>query len=274
MKSFKKFCLLPPLLLTLHFFTTSTAKPTQPSFCGNIRIQTAFSLQNSMESSMLNRMTVCKSQKLYFRTTLGLFPISSIDYTSKILTISHPASCSSSLQFVSPSLLSAGFPTPTPNSLLLFNCSDQRHPISLFIRNCTKRFHGCRVSSQVHEKELGLASSCLLIDDLEKLNMGFEPKELNCSHYSRVYRDSSGDDDGDGGFELGTRISFEVPGHVPDICKECEKSNGDCGVGLRCICHPKECKDKVLSMGGSKSPLGTILFSLISFTMMLSFIVS
>ncbi|CBI17076.3 unnamed protein product, partial [Vitis vinifera] len=104
--------------------------------------------------------------------------------------------------------------------------------------------------------------------------MGFEPKELNCSHYSRVYRDSSGDDDGDGGFELGTRISFEVPGHVPDICKECEKSNGNCGVGLRCICHPKECKDKVLSMGGSKSPLGTILFSLISFTMMLSFIVS
>ena len=232
MQSSKKFYLLPPLLLTLHFFTSSVAKSTQASFCGDNRIQASSSLQNSTESSILNHMTVCKFQKLYFRTTVGLFPISSIDYTNKILTVSHP-SCSSSLKFISPSLLSAGFPTPTPNSVLLFNCSGRRHP---FIRNCTKLFRGCRVSFQLHEIDLGSAA-CLLIDDLEKLNKGFEPKELNCSHYSRVYRDSSGD----GGFELGTRISFEIPDHVPNICKECEKSNGNCGVGLRCICHPKEC---------------------------------
>lgn len=227
MNSWKKLCLLPPLLLTLHFFTS------QASFCGDIRIQEPLiSLQNSTKSSLLNHITVCKSQKLYFRTTLGLFPISSINYTSKILTISHPP-CSSSLQFISPLLLSAGFPTPTPNSILLFNCSTRSHS---FISNCSKFLHACRVSSQIRGKDH--ESACLLIDHLDKLNMGFEAKdELNCSHYRRVYKDASGD----GGFVLGTRISFEVPDHVPNICKECEKSNGNCGVGLRCICHPKEC---------------------------------
>lgn len=167
MQSFEKSCLvvLHALLLILHSCTSSIATPThQASFCGDIRIQTPFSIQNSMESSMLNHMTVCQSQKLYFRTTLGLFPISTVNCTSKMLTISHPW-CSSSLQFVSPSLLSAGFPTSTPNSLVLFNyCSDQSRGISLFIRNCTERFQACRVSTQAHEKELGLASSCVLVD--------------------------------------------------------------------------------------------------------------
>ncbi|CAJ1956092.1 unnamed protein product [Sphenostylis stenocarpa] len=40
---------------------------------------------------------------------------------------------------------------------------------------------------------------------------------------------------------LGTWMSFDVPNHVEDLCKECEKPNGDCGVGLKCLCHAKEC---------------------------------
>ncbi|KAK8601730.1 hypothetical protein V6N12_051557 [Hibiscus sabdariffa] len=154
-------------------------------------------------------MIRCKSQKLYFRTSLGLFPISSIDYTSKTLSVSH-STCSSSEQFVSPTLLSAGFPSPPqPNSLLLFNCSQERHPPASFISNCT-RLH----------------------------------------IYKRVHRRSLSDEDYEG-VDLGTRISFDVPDHVPDFCNECKKPNGNCGVGLKCICHAKECKDKVLSAAGS-----------------------
>ncbi|KAK9279832.1 hypothetical protein L1049_013514 [Liquidambar formosana] len=273
MQTSKKFP-LHLLLLTLNFyFTSSTAQHTPTSFCGKFRIQTPFLVQNSIESSPLNRMILCKAQKLYFRTSLGLFAISSIDYTSKILTISHP-SCSSSRHFVSPSLLSAGFPSPPqPNSLLLFNCSNQTYPMSAFSRNCTHS-HGCGASFEIQEQGLEGTSSCLLVDDLGKLDMGFHPKDLNCSHYSRVYRNSSGFDDKEG-FELGTRISFEIPDHVPDICNECEKPNGNCGVGLRCICHPKECKDKVISAGVSMNPSGNIQFSLLSFfVVVLSFMVS
>ncbi|KAE8693028.1 Detected protein of unknown function [Hibiscus syriacus] len=113
-------------------------------------------------------MILCKSQKLYFRTSVGQFPISSIDYTSKTLTVFH-SSCSSSEQFVSPTLLSAGFPSPPhPNSLLLFNCSHKGNPAAAFIRNCS-RLHMCRAASEVPH-------SCLVVEDTENLDPIFIQK--------------------------------------------------------------------------------------------------
>ncbi|OVA05942.1 hypothetical protein BVC80_1707g47 [Macleaya cordata] len=219
------------------FFFPSVSQTNSTSLCGKIRIQTPFSLQNSIGSSPLSQMLLCKSQKLYFRTSLGLFPVSSIDYKAKTLTISH-TSCSSSLHFVSPSLLSAGFPSSEPNSLLLFNCLKHRKPMSSFSHNCTS-FYGCRALSESLEQP----SSCWFVDDSEKLELGFDPKDLNCSHYSRIYKNSSSSSSSSFGekYELGTRISFEVPDHIPNICDECRKPEGNCGVGLRCICYPKEC---------------------------------
>ncbi|KAF8397875.1 hypothetical protein HHK36_016800 [Tetracentron sinense] len=256
MQPIKKTILLYFLILNLTFCSPSTAQPTSTRFCGKMKIQTPFSLKNSSQDTPLNRMLLCKSQKLYFRTSLGLFSVSSIDYRAKTLTISHP-SCSSSLHFVSPSLLSAGFPSPPqPNSLLLFNCLSQRNLISPILHNCT-HFNGCSALSVTQEKDQA-PSSCLLVDDSDKLEMSFDPKALNCSHYSRVYWDSSSLDEG---VELGTRISFDIPDHIPNVCDECNKAQGNCGVGLRCICHPKECKDKVYSRGISMDPVGNTLFS-------------
>lgn len=238
------------LLLTLNFFTPA-AKQTPTNFCGKIRNQTPFN------------MTLCKSEKLYFRTSLGLFQISSIDYTNKLLTISHPT-CSSATHFVSPSVLTSGFPSPQPkNSLILFNCSNNNHPLSPFTRNCSQ-FDFCRAGSAKHQEEnIPESSSCLVLDDLENMGSGMDMKGLNCSHYIRVYRNSLNGVE-DNGYELGTRISFDIPDHVPNICDECKKEHGNCGVGLRCICHPEQCKDKVISVGGSGNPFGNILLSLLS----------
>ncbi|RZC78783.1 hypothetical protein C5167_003889 [Papaver somniferum] len=88
------------------------------------------------------------------------------------------------------------------------------------------------------------SSSCWLIDDSEKLEIGFDPKDFNCSHYSRIYKDSSIGEK----YELGTRISFDIPDHVPNICDECRKQNGNCGVGLKCICYPKQCSKYSLTL--------------------------
>ncbi|KAL9293810.1 hypothetical protein AtEden1_Chr3g0198791 [Arabidopsis thaliana] len=41
--------------------------------------------------------------------------------------------------------------------------------------------------------------------------------------------------------KLRARVSMEVEGHIPDLCIACERPNGNCGVALRCLCHPKEC---------------------------------
>ncbi|CAK7329299.1 unnamed protein product [Dovyalis caffra] len=263
-----KFLYLDLLSLTLNFFfTTSLCQDTSTSFCGKIQMQTPFLSSNSTATVPLNHMILCRSQKLYFRTSLGLFPVSSIDYASKTLTISHP-SCSSSRHYISPSLLSAGFPIPPqPNSLLLFNCSNSKSPKSSFMLNCS-HLNPCAASAKTQGQKLEAPYSCLLVDDLEKLDKAFHPKDLNCSHYSQVYRRSLNDDDYKG-YELGTRISFDIPDHAPDICSECQKSNGNCGVGLKCICHPEDCKDKVISMAGSTKPISNVLLSVLSFFVVL-----
>ncbi|XP_030957923.1 uncharacterized protein LOC115979941 [Quercus lobata] len=266
MQTCKTLHFLKPLLLIANLlFTTSIARDCPTSFCGKIRIQAPFLNSNSTnQSSLLHQMIQCKSHKLYFRTSLGLFPVSSINYTTKFLTISHPP-CSSSVHYISPLLLSAGFPSPPlPNSLLLFNCSNKRHPMPHFIQNCSS-FHACGASCKVLSQEQPqVPRSCLLLDDLEKLDIGFDPKDLNCSHYSQLHRSLAGDTDNYEKYKLGTRISYDIPDHVPNLCNECEKPNGNCGVGLRCICHPKECKDKVISMGRTVDPFGNVIFSLIS----------
>ncbi|XVE79304.1 hypothetical protein DITRI_Ditri14bG0047400 [Diplodiscus trichospermus] len=269
MQAFKKLNFLHSLLSLVLFFATSTAQHSPTNDCGNIQLQAPFLSQNSRNSFPLNRMIKCKSQKLYFRTSLGLFPISSIDYTSKTLTVSH-SSCSSSEQYVSPALLSAGFPSPPqPNSLLLFNCSHKKHPTSSWIRNCN-RLHMCGAASQVQEQEIEVPYSCLVVQDIEKLDTDFHPRNLSCSAYRRVYRRSLSEEEYEG-VELGTRISFDIPDHVPDMCNECRKPNGNCGVGLKCICHAKECKDKVISSAGSLSTGIGFLFPLFYTIVLMNF---
>ncbi|KAJ4824750.1 hypothetical protein Tsubulata_032399 [Turnera subulata] len=250
------------LLLTLSLFFTVNST----SFCGKIQIKPPFSRPNSTNSSSLSQILLCRSQKLYFRTSLGLFPVSSVDYATKTLTISQP-SCSPSQYYVSPLLISAGLPTPSPISLLLFNCSNKNHTMSsMAIHNCNGLSSACKTATskeQVQEVE----GSCLLVTDLEKLDKGFHPKELSCSHYSSVYKSSLNQEEGN--YQLGTRILFDVPDHLPDMCQECEKPNGNCGVGLKCMCHPKECKDKVINGARSVKPFVNAFLSLQSFFLVL-----
>ncbi|KAK9156677.1 hypothetical protein Scep_003251 [Stephania cephalantha] len=240
--------------LTLLIISASSLALHPPTFCGKIKLQ-------NNKNSILNQILVCKSQTLYFRTSLGLFPISSINYETKTLTISHKYCSSSSLHYVSPKLLSLGFPTPQPNSLLLLNCSNQRKqqpPItaSPHLYNCSTVSH-CKVGETK-------SSTCWFIKDAEKLEMGFHPKHLNCSHYARIYKGF------DEKVELGTRVSFDLPDKLPNICDECNKPQGNCGVGLKCICHPKRCKDKLINSGASMGPSFSCF---VFFTVMMVFLV-
>ncbi|XP_010541297.1 PREDICTED: uncharacterized protein LOC104814803 [Tarenaya hassleriana] len=222
-------------------FSPSKQTPEEGSYCGKIKIRQPFSLSNP-NSSFANIIT-CRSEKLYFRTSIGAFHVSSIDYTTKTLTISH-SSCSSSRNFISPSLLSSGFPPPPqPNSVLLFSCSKTNHTNTIGARVCT-RSPSCGSP----------ASSCLVVDEIGSGEVGFHPKDLGCTNYWRVHKYSSGEK-----VKSGTRVSFDIPDHLPDVCSECKKPNGNCGVGLRCLCHAKECKDKVINVGAkSQAAFGSM----------------
>nr|XP_027084157.1 uncharacterized protein LOC113706450 [Coffea arabica]XP_027084162.1 uncharacterized protein LOC113706450 [Coffea arabica] len=267
MQILKKVHLLQALLLLNISFPTSVSQETTISNCGKIRIQSPFFLHNSTYLSPLNHMLLCKAQKLYFRTSLGLFQVSSIDYETKLLTISH-SSCSSASHFISPTSLSAGFPhPPQPNSLVLYNCLSQKNSASPYMSNCTSLPALGGSCSKLRQQELRKGiSSCFVVQDVRKLDGDFHPKQMNCTHYRRMYRNASVDDNSYG-FELGTRISFDV--HVPNPCDECKKPDGNCGVGLRCICHARECKDKVVSVGVVLNPFGSVLFSFVCFVIMM-----
>ncbi|KAJ1401775.1 hypothetical protein SESBI_28536 [Sesbania bispinosa] len=264
-KPFKKLHLLYFFLVFHVTVGTSTAQNNDTNYCGDIKTETSFLNPNSSITSLLSNITLCRSQNLYLRTSLGLFQVSSVDYNARILTISH--SCSSSQRYISPLDVTTGFPSPPePNSLLLFNCTSRRDSIPSFIRNC-RGFHKCgdasSMSSRSQEQEKR-PYSCLVIEDLQKVEKGFHPEDLNCSHYSWGHRSSS---DGEAEeYRLGTWMSFDIiPDHVQDLCKECERPNGNCGVGLKCLCHAKECKDKLISESGSIKSIGNTFLSFLSF---------
>ncbi|RDY11718.1 hypothetical protein CR513_03576, partial [Mucuna pruriens] len=250
MNPYKKLHLLHSLLLFNIILVSSIAQHNHANYCGNIKTQTPFLNYNS---SILDSITLCISQNLYFRTSLGLFHVSSLDYyNGSLLTITH-SSCSS-LQYVSPLAVTAGFPSPPePNSLVLFNCSSRRDSTLPIMQNCGDLYKcgGAGSPSSRTQEHMKYPYSCLVVEDLQKVDKDFHPEHLNCSHYSWVHRSTS-DGGHHQGFKVGTRISVDIP-RVPEICQGCEKPNGNCGAGLNCLCHPRECKDKVISKAGIKS---------------------
>uniref|UniRef100_A0A9I9CK13 Transmembrane protein n=1 Tax=Cucumis melo TaxID=3656 RepID=A0A9I9CK13_CUCME len=260
MQKFLSFHLLQSFLFLNFCLGSSIPKENDPTSCGKFQLQPPFLSSSNLNGPFpLNHMILCRSQKLYFRTSIGVFPISKIDYTTKTLIISN--FLSSSHHFVSPSLLSSGLPSPPHliNSLLLFNCSNPTKPITESAHNCPKIV----ALQNQDEEQISQKVSCLIFEDLGKLQESFHPNDLKCSHFRRVYRNSS-DVELKNGYKLGTSISFDIPDHVPNLCHECEKPDGHCGVGLRCICHVLECKDKVFSKGGIVRPGGKILISLMA----------
>ncbi|KAL6199763.1 hypothetical protein ACLB2K_029546 [Fragaria x ananassa] len=238
MPRFKKLCILHHFLLILNFllrsiiFTTSISQHVSTTISDELNFSTPL--------SPINQMIICKSQKPYHRY--------------ETLNISHP-SCSSSINYASPNLLSTGF-TSRSNSLLLYNCSNSKPPLSPLLHTLTCLQHAYGTSS--NEELEGISStSCLLVDDIRRLEMELNPSDLNCTCYSRVNRKSSGENYEE--HDLRTRIAFEVPDHIPNICNECQKVNGKCGAALGCICHPKERKNKVTSRGGSIISFGNYI---------------
>ncbi|CAN4119463.1 unnamed protein product [Withania somnifera] len=202
-----------------------------------------------------------RSDILCFKTSFGLFQISSIDYKNKLLTISH-TSCSSLSNYVSLKDLSLGFPPPPkPNSLLLFNCLNSMANTPA-LKDCSHMKNEKDSSLNLCKgltKKGSFSFSCLMVDDVQDLGNGFHPKELNCSHYRRVYKSNTSQDENSVKFEFGTRLSWEID-HVPNPCDECRKPHCNCGVGLRCLCLLSECK------------IATMLFSLLFLIVLLDYL--
>ncbi|KAF8048498.1 hypothetical protein N665_2491s0003, partial [Sinapis alba] len=144
-RAFHQLILLHSLILFLTL-APSTQQEQETHHCSKIKIKikNLFLSPVSNQSIIAENLITCRSGKLYFKISVGLFHVSSIDYTTKTLSLSH---------------------------------SSGREKVK----------------------------------------------------------------------KLGTRVALEVEGHLPDLCIACERPDGNCGVALRCLCHPKECKNKVVN---------------------------
>ncbi|XP_031402917.1 uncharacterized protein LOC116212439 isoform X2 [Punica granatum] len=124
---------------------------------------------------------------------------------------------------------------PNTSLLLLFNCS-------LRIPESSSLAQDCSLIRAADEEAQYL---CSYMGDIKK--PGIWPnsrKALNCSNYRSVYINSMDE------YKLATRMSVHIPDHVPNLCDQCKNPGGHCGVGLKCICHPKECKEQLISRSG------------------------
>ncbi|CAA7025660.1 unnamed protein product [Microthlaspi erraticum] len=166
------------LLLLLHsltfflIFSPSTQNPQEEEeeshYCSKLKTRDLYLSPISNQSIIAaTNLITCRSGKLYFKTSIGLFHVSSIDYATKTLILSHSSGS-------------------------------------------------------------------------EKVK------------------------------KLGARVSLEVDGHLPDLCIACERPDGNCGAALRCLCHPKDCKNKIVNIGTKSRALSgktqiVLLFSMTLF---------
>ncbi|GLJ49918.1 hypothetical protein SUGI_1061300 [Cryptomeria japonica] len=229
------------------------------AYCGNIPLQHPFGSTQGCGAFPYKQMLQCdhKAQKVNLRTTYGLFEVQGIDYKTQTMTISDPSmsTCSSLNPITHQHFSMDSVLPPTPhNTILLLNC-----PLALASSGLCKNISQILTASLpgflseschkhcgvgLKEPEQGSYSSSSLpccATDFERLgnrSLG----ELQCKHYVNVYGGVEGSKWG-----YGIRLSFNLPDQIPDVrlCDECDKQDGNCGIGIKCICHPHECGNVV-----------------------------
>lgn len=241
------------------------------SSCGNISVKHPFISEEGCGGAFpYTQLLQCNGEKLHLRTMSGLFQVQEINYEAKTMAISDPSmsTCSSlnpiadHLSFSADSLL-----PPTPhNTILLLNCSQKYSDLckNTSSVDCQALYESCPAFDGLREQVRSSSSSLgCCATDFQRLG-NHSLKELQCSHYTSVYRK----EDNDAVAAYGVRLSFSIPDGGLDLrlCDECQRPDGDCGIALRCICYPNECKHQVLAgraamqTVSSKIMMGAMLF--------------
>lgn len=220
--------------------------------CGNISVKHPFVSEEGCGGAFpYKQLLQCNGKKLHLRTVSGLFEVQEINYEAKTMAISDPSmsTCSSlnpiaDHQSFSPDSLLP----PTPhNTILLLNCSRKYSGLckNTSSVDCQALYGSCPAFDGLREQVRSSSSSLgCCATDFQRLGKR-SLKELQCSHYTNLYRKE--DNDAVGAY--GIRLSFSIPDRGLDLrlCDECQRPDGDCGIALRCICNPDECKHQVLS---------------------------
>ncbi|XP_073280999.1 uncharacterized protein [Primulina huaijiensis] len=254
--------------LLLFFFVLVHAIPsiiplngTCHDKCGNISVKFPFGSSFGCGHPAFARYVKCSSSgTLEFSTGTSIYSISSIDYSSKILTISDPfMSTCSSMQNSGSFILdhASPFTVTEDNMFVLMGCSstspifDQNTDFcnTGSVLNLCKGLYSCQEVTGIGLEPNAPISTCCVYDPTIVLGSrnDLDLPKLQCSSYSGVY--GFGGDEGDPmKWQYGILLQYN-DSYFSSGCKNCEDSGGFCGFSgvkepFACICQ-----------NGRKSPI-------------------
>eukprot|EP01018_Ginkgo_biloba_P038713 Gb_00323 [translate_table: standard] len=259
-KSHLHFIMILPIFLQIFNAQSSSATSTENNcsdICGNIQLRHPFGLKQGCGAFPYQKMLQCTAQRLELRTVSGSFQVKNMDYEAKTLTISDPSmsTCSSMKPIIHQHFSVDPILPPTNNTvLILLNCANTslvKLRSSELCKNsfldCKDLYDSCSAFEVLRERVRNSSSLPCCVTDFHALG-NRSLKGLQCSHYTSVNGGALGKiSPSEWGY--GIRLFFGLPDRLPDVrlCDECDKPNGNCGIGLRCICHPHECGNFVLN---------------------------
>ncbi|KAH0754000.1 hypothetical protein KY290_024270 [Solanum tuberosum] len=231
------FILLPSLI---------TSQTCQKS-CGNVPIKYPFGTGPGCGDPRFQPYVMCNNQQLSFKTHTGCYPVTSIDYNYQIMYISDPSmsTCACTQPSKGFSLdANAPFTFHDETVFALLDCATDSSPIYKSNNEGTNSTfpmcdsQGAPVCSLLYScqaiSRLNLPISTCCVYTPVDLGPAFEMdlEKLQCSSYSALYG-FSGEELNPQAWKYGIALKykFNFNNDYPDMCANCEKSNGVCGYG-------------------------------------------
>ncbi|PIN12916.1 hypothetical protein CDL12_14464 [Handroanthus impetiginosus] len=245
----------PLIIITISPRTTLSLEPACKTHCGSLEIKYPLGTGHGCGSPRFHPYVACSSDGNHFLLTThtGIYPITSISYSTSVITIAPP--CMSNCTFMLPSPTNFGLDWPSPfqigpSTFILLACSAAAvdgnpicDPSSIYL--CPSIYNCPGVVS------LGLppfpsTNTCCVyspanLDSDDELDL----RQLKCAGYSSVLELGEVPADAQQ-WRFGVALKYTLGGldgyNIAPSCHGCEMSGGVCGYAppansFVCVCE-------------------------------------
>lgn len=229
--------------LIILLFSPRTTSQACKSSCGPIPVKYPFGTGPGCGDPRFQTRVTCNNQHLTFVTHTGCYPITAIDYSNQIIYITDPSmsTCACTQPSKGFSLdWDAPFSFHDDTVFALINCdaslfkSDGRNNAVSPVCDSESggRVCGLLNSCQAVSSRLDIPVSTCCVYTPVDLGPSFEMdlQKLKCGSYSGLYGFSGHEDNPDSWkYGVAIKYKFNLNNEYPEVCGNCEKSNGVCG---------------------------------------------